>query len=183
MDRQHRMTIIAVFICVVAAAVAIGSALWLRYAEMPPRLAAEEERADLIEVDKTNRQLALKRDGRVLRSYRVALGFAPNGNKEREGDGKTPEGEYVIDWRNPKSQFHLSLHVSYPDDRDRARAAAAGVDPGGDIMIHGQPNGLRSWFNRHNSRDWTVGCIAVRDREMREIWSLVADGTRIVIRP
>ena len=93
------------------------------------------------------------------------------------------EGAYVIDWRNPQSRFHLSLHVSYPDERDRAHAAARSQSPGGDIMIHGQPNGLSRFTTGHPRRDWTVGCVAVTNREMREIWSLVADGTPILIRP
>ena len=149
----------------------------------PSALAPEEARADTVEVLKAARRLELKRDGRLLKSYRVALGFAPEGHKEREGDGRTPEGGYTIDARNPKSAFHLSLRVSYPDERDKAHAAALGVSPGGDIFIHGQPNGLRRWFNGHPRRDWTVGCVAVTDAEIREIWSLVPTGARIVIRP
>jgi murein L,D-transpeptidase YafK len=113
----------------------------------------------------------------------VALGFAPEKHKEREGDGRTPEGAYTIDARNPKSAFHLSLRVSYPDARDKAQAAALGVPPGGDIYIHGQPNGPGKWFVGHPGRDWTTGCIAVTDDEMREIWSLVPTGARIVIHP
>jgi murein L,D-transpeptidase YafK len=111
----------------------------------------------------------------VVRQYRVALGRNPAGPKLQEGDGKTPEGRYVIDRRNPKSAYHLSLHISYPDAADRERARAAGVDPGGDIMIHGLKNGeLREG-------DWTQGCIAVTDEEMDEIWKLVADGAQVVI--
>jgi hypothetical protein len=97
-----------------------------------------------------------KRGGKVLKSYRVALGFAPDGHKEREGDGRTPEGCHTIDARNPKSAFHLSLRVSYPDNKDKVRAAASGASPGGDIFIHGQPNGLRKFFNGHPGKDWTV---------------------------
>ena len=146
-------------------------------------MAPEAEQADLVEVFKAARRLELKRDGRTLRAYRVALGFAPEAPKEREGDGRTPEGGYSIDGRNPKSAFHLSLRVSYPDAADKARAAAAGVPPGGDIFIHGLPNGPRKFLVRHPRRDWTVGCVAVTDAEIREIWSLVPTGAAIVIHP
>ena len=148
-----------------------------------PPMAPEREQADLVEVFKGARRLELKRGGRTIRSYRVALGFAPEGHKEREGDGRTPEGRYAIEGRNPRSAFHLSLRVSYPDPGDRARAAKRGVPPGGDIFIHGLPNGLRKLFVRHPRRDWTVGCVAVTDGEIREIWSLVPTGARIVIHP
>lgn len=143
----------------------------------------QAEQADRVEVFKGARRLELKRQGRTIRTYRVALGFAPTGHKEREGDGRTPEGKYVIDGRNPRSAFHLSLRVSYPDEADKARAAAKGVAPGGDIFIHGRPNGLRKFFVRHPRKDWTVGCVAVTDAEIREIWSVVPTGVHIVIHP
>lgn len=149
----------------------------------PPAMVPQAEQADRVEVFKRARRLELKRQGRTIRSYRVALGFAPTGHKEREGDGRTPEGEYAIDGRNPRSAFHLSLRVSYPDEADKARAAARGVPPGGDIFIHGRPNGWRKFFVRHPREDWTVGCVAVTDAEIREIWSLVPTGARIVIHP
>lgn len=149
----------------------------------PPEPAPPEQQADLVEVHKAERRLELKREGRVLKTCRVALGFAPVRHKEREGDGRTPEGAYVIDARNPRSTFHLSLRVSYPDDKDKAHAEAQGVPPGGDIYIHGQPNGLRKWFVGHPGKDWTTGCVAVTDAEMREIWSLVPTGVRVVIHP
>jgi len=119
----------------------------------------------------------LLRGESVLRSYRVALGREPVGHKEREGDGRTPEGRYTIDLRNPKSRYHLALRISYPNEADRARAREMGVDPGGDIMIHGLKDGLP------REHDWTQGCIAVTDGEMDEIWSLVPEGTPIVINP
>ena len=149
----------------------------------PPEMAGEPQQADRIEVSKAARRLELWRGARLLAAYRVALGFAPTGHKEREGDGRTPEGVYEIDARNPKSSFYLSLRVSYPDGDDKARAAARGVPPGGDIYIHGKPNGWRKHFTGHPRRDWTTGCIAVTDRQMREIWSLVPTGARVVIRP
>jgi len=141
------------------------------------------EQADLVAVFKAERRLTISRAGSVLKTYRVALGFAPEGHKEREGDGRTPEGAYTIDARNPRSAFHLSLRVSYPDDKDKARAASRGVPPGGDIYIHGQPNELPEVPVDHPNRDWTTGCIAVTDAEMREIWSLVTTGARVVIHP
>ena len=151
--------------------------------QMPPEMAAEPAQADLVEVYKSERRLELRREGKLLKAYRVALGFAPLHHKEREGDGRTPEGSYTVDARNPRSAFHLSLRVSYPDDRDRARAAELGAPPGGDIYIHGLPNGLRKLWTPHPRRDWTTGCVAVTDAEMREIWSRVPTGVRVVIHP
>lgn len=113
----------------------------------------------------------------LLRTYRVALGRDPIGHKECEGDGRTPEGRYTIDRRNPKSRYYLALHISYPNESDRARAAAQGLDPGGDIMIHGLKDGVV------HDDDWTQGCIAVTDAEMEEIWALVPEGTPISIEP
>ena len=120
--------------------------------------------------------MQLLRDGKVLRTYRIALGDAPVGHKRQQGDERTPEGDYTISFRNAKSRFHLSLRVSYPNAADRAQAAARGVDPGGDIMIHGNtPPGYTG--------DWTDGCIAVTDAEIEEIWRLVPVGTPIRIDP
>ncbi len=140
-------------------------------------------KADHVVVEKAARQLTLYREGVALKSYRVALGFSPVGAKERQGDGRTPEGLYVIDRRNAKSQFHLSLHVSYPNAQDRARTGKAGVDPGGDIFVHGLPNGLGFARATFNLRDWTLGCIAVTNPEIEEIWAAVPDGTPIEIKP
>lgn len=163
-----------------AAALSLLSALAL--AEPPP-LAPEAERADRIEVLKADRLLLLYRDGAEIGRYPVSLGFAPEGDKAREGDGKTPEGAYVIDRKNPKSSFHLSLGVSYPDAEDRAEAAARGVSPGGDIFIHGLPNGRGFIGAAHRLRDWTLGCVAVTNSEIEEIWARVPVGTPIEIRP
>ncbi|MCA1440448.1 L,D-transpeptidase family protein [Ensifer sp. IC4062] len=146
-----------------------------------PEMAAPEKHAKEVVVDKSERLLKLLRDGTVLGEYSVSLGGNPLGHKQREGDRRTPEGDYLIDWRNPNSSFHLSLHISYPDAADQARAAAAGESPGGDIMIHGLPNGWGFLGSLHLLLDWTNGCIAVTDKEMREIWSLVPDGTPIRI--
>ncbi len=144
---------------------------------------AELPKADCILVEKAKRTLTLFREGKVLKTYPVALGPNPVGPKEREGDNKTPEGVYRIDWRNPKSQYHLSLHISYPNETDVARAKKLGVSPGGDIMIHGLPNGRGAIGAAHLLMDWTVGCVAVTDEEIEEIWKSVSDGTSIEIRP
>lgn len=132
---------------------------------------------DRIVVNKSRREMILLSGEHILRSYRVALGREPLGHKEREGDGRTPEGSYMIDRRNPRSRYHLSLHISYPNGEDQARAQHLGVHPGGDIMIHGLKDGLK------RDGDWTQGCIAVTDEEMDEIWNLVPDGTPILINP
>lgn len=147
----------------------------------PPPMAPAGERADAIHVDKGTRQLTLLRDGAPIRTYPIALGAAPEGHKRQEGDERTPEGSYVIDWRNENSIAHLSLHISYPNADDTAQAEARGVSPGGNIMIHGMLNGW-GWLGGLQSYwDWTNGCIAVTNDDMREIWSLVPDGTPITI--
>jgi murein L,D-transpeptidase YafK len=125
----------------------------------------------------------LLRDDTLLASYDVALGSAPAGPKERLGDGRTPEGHYEIDWRLDDSDYYRAMHVSYPSAADRARARAAGVAPGGGIMIHGLPNGLSEIAADHRSGDWTDGCIAVTNEEMDQIWQLIPDGTPIDIVP
>ncbi|RDZ29657.1 hypothetical protein DX914_02085 [Lysobacter silvisoli] len=142
----------------------------------PPPLAPSEQRADRIVVDKSERRMQLLREGRVLASYRIDLGDAPSGHKHRQGDERTPEGEYRISERNPNSLFHLSLRVSYPNAADREQARAQGADPGGDIMIHG---GSARWWRE----DWTDGCVAVTDAEIEQIWQRVPVGTPIRIDP
>ena len=122
-------------------------------------------------------------NGKVIRTYKIALGGNPKGPKERQGDNKTPEGVYTIDARNGDSRYHLSLHISYPNEKDKHRAGRLGVSPGGDIMIHGIKNGY-SWVgNSHTTYDWTNGCIAVTDEEMEEIYRLVPIGTVVEIKP
>ncbi len=138
----------------------------------------------LVAVDKSERLLRLlAQDGTELRRYTVALGGDPLGDKRREGDSRTPEGRYRIDWRNPESAYHLSLHISYPDETDRAEAAARGEDPDGMIMIHGIRNGFGWLGSLHQYVDWTDGCIAVTNAEIEEIWRLVPNGTPIEILP
>ena len=139
--------------------------------------------ADRILVEKKERRLTLFSKGKPLKAYQIALGGNPNGPKERQGDNKTPEGIYRIDSRNKNSQFHLSLHISYPNEKDKKRARELGVSPGGDIMIHGIKNGL-SWVGeQHTELDWTKGCIAVTDEEIEEIDKVVPIGTVVEIRP
>lgn len=138
--------------------------------------------ADRIVVEKAARRMHLQRAGATLKSYRISLGRNPTGHKQQEGDSRTPEGTYVIDTRNPQSRFHLSLRVSYPNAADRRRASARAVSPGGDIFIHGLPNGTAT-ADLFAGRDWTDGCIAVTNDEIREIWAMVKDGTPIEIRP
>ncbi|RJT40112.1 hypothetical protein D3227_11770 [Mesorhizobium waimense] len=141
------------------------------------------ERVDLVRVDKSERRLELIGDGKILRTYGIALGGDPIGHKHREGDQRTPEGRYLLDWRNPDSIARKSIHISYPNTVEMAAAKAAGVDPGGMIMIHGQPNGYGWWGWLLQLVDWTDGCIAVTDSDMDEIWTMVADGTPIEIEP
>lgn len=129
-------------------------------------------------VSKKSRTLYLLHHDTVLKRYNVDLGFAPDGHKQAKGDGRTPEGYYYIDRRNPNSAFHLSIGISYPNSRDRALAKERGVEPGGDIFIHGQPNREAA-----KGRDWTAGCIAVKNAEMEEIYAMVRDGTPIFIAP
>ena len=153
---------------------------------LPPKPVAKPklpDKADRVVVNKAERKLYLMAGDIPLRTYTVSLGRTPVGHKQREGDGKTPEGTYTLISRNPDSQFYRSIRVSYPAPDDRARAQAGGYSPGGDIMIHGLPNG-KGWIGKdHAKYDWTEGCIAVTNEEMDEIWAMVADGTKIEIRP
>ena len=139
--------------------------------------------ADKILIEKKERRLTLISKGNVLKVYRIALGGNPNGPKERQGDNKTPEGTYVIDSRNKNSRYHRSLHISYPNEKDKKRAKQLGVSPGGDIMIHGIKNGFSWAGDLHTEVDWTKGCIAVTDEEIEEIDRLAPNGTIVEIRP
>jgi murein L,D-transpeptidase YafK len=169
-----------VYIPVLLVAVAAG---WFADSHLPGLLADDLPEADAVLVRKADRTLHLLRDGRPYLEYPVAFGANPVGHKEREGDERTPEGDYVLDWRNPESAFHLSLHVSYPNARDQARAVARGEDPGGMIMIHGQRNGLGWLGNLAQRWNWTDGCVAVSNVAMEEIWRAVSNGTPIRIEP
>jgi len=139
--------------------------------------------ADHIVIHKKARTMELIRAGQVIKTYKIALGGEPVGPKARQGDHRTPEGVYVIDNRNERSQFHRSLHISYPNTDDREHARKLGVSTGGDVYIHGLPNGYGFVGAAHRARDWTDGCIAVTDQAIEEIWRLVDNGTPVEIRP
>lgn len=139
--------------------------------------------ADKILIEKKERRLTLLANDRMIKTYKIALGGNPDGPKERQGDKKTPEGTYFIDSRNKNSRFHVSLHISYPNEQDKKRARQLGVSPGGDIMIHGIKNGFSWMGDAHADSDWTEGCIAVTNEEIEEIEKLVPNGTIVEIRP
>lgn len=141
-------------------------------------------KADKVVVWKSKREMNLIRQGKLLKTYRIALGNQPIGHKVREGDERTPEGLYSLDWRNSKSTCYKSLHISYPNEQDRNRAKSLGVSPGGSVMVHGLFNGW-GWIGNlfHPWKDWTNGCVAVSNPEMDEIWQAVDNGTPIEIKP
>lgn len=130
-----------------------------------------------VQVHKADRKMYLFHNEKVLKAYDIGLGFAPVGHKQFEGDGKTPEGQYFISHKNPDSQYHLSLGISYPNEADIAFAEAEGKSPGGDIFIHGGPN------SRVSKRDWTFGCVALTDKEIEIVYSMVKPGTPVFILP
>ena len=169
------------YLLVIAGMLSISGWLWaneppeIRYTPLP--------KADKVVVQKAKRMLTLYANDQKIKSYHVHLGGNPIGHKQKEGDLRTPEGEYILDWRNPNSSYFLSLHISYPNKEDIANARKRGVPPGKNIMIHGQPNWL-SWQQYIKlQHDWTEGCIAVLNHEMYEIWEAVPDGTPIIILP
>ncbi len=145
--------------------------------------ASEFPVADRVVIEKGARLLHLMQNGKAIRTFRIALGIRPVGDKKSEGDFKTPEGKYTLDHRNPNSEFFLSIHVSYPNSVDRREAAKRGVEPGGAIMIHGQPNEPSRSETYYRTRDWTNGCIAVTNSDMIDIWLMTGENTPIEIRP
>ncbi len=157
--------------------------LWERYGPAPvvPDLAASVDQIDGILIEKSARRLTAFKNGTAVLSYDMALGFAPKGDKQIEGDGKTPEGEFLINRRNPNSAYRLSLGINYPLADDIALAKSKGIDPGGDIFIHGQPNGVGSLLTLPG--DWTAGCIALSDAEIEELWRVTTIGTKVEIVP
>lgn len=170
-----RRALRALFIC--------GAVLVVLHGPERAQTAQATQKADSILILKKDHVLELLSEGKVIRTYKVALGTGGLAAKERQGDGRTPEGHYSIDNRNERSAYYKSLHISYPNSEDRKRAARLGVAPGGDIMIHGLPNG-KGWIgSAQHLYDWTEGCVAVTDDEMDEIWRLVAIGTPVEIRP
>lgn len=141
------------------------------------------DKADLVLVKKAEKKLLLISGGKPFKEFRIALGPVPRGHKTAAGDQRTPEGEYVLDRKNDKSNFYKAIHISYPNEFDRERAAQLGVSPGGSIMIHGQPN-VKTWPEEiAQTFNWTDGCIAVTDSQMEEIWNAVDAGTPIKIQP
>ena len=151
------------------------------WAEIPQ--AGDFPVADKVVVEKSNRKLHLFKSGVAFRTFKIALGIMPVGDKEKEGDFKTPEGTYILDARNPDSEFFLAIHVSYPYQSDRTEARKMGVDPGGAIMIHGQPNEPTRSEAYYRTQDWTNGCIAVSNSDMIDIWLMTDNNTPIEIRP
>ena len=139
--------------------------------------------ADRVVIDKSDRELYLLSNGEIIRTFNIALGIRPEGDKQKEGDFKTPEGEYLLDMRNPNSDYFLSIHVSYPSVADRREANAKGLQPGGAIMIHGQPNDPSRSETYYRTQDWTNGCIAVSNSDMIDIWLMTRSNTPIEIRP
>ena len=145
---------------------------------------AHAQPVNLVTVDKSDRILRLHAGGEVIREYSISLGANPRGHKARQGDMRTPEGRYVLDWRNPNSRFFRSVRISYPSPDDVARAEERGFSPGGNIFIHGLPNQPEQRRVFYERLDWTDGCIAINDNEdMLEFWNLVQDGTPIHIQP
>jgi murein L,D-transpeptidase YafK len=163
--------------------IGVGAALLLQRPEPTPRpvLPPLVGPIDRIVVEKSARRMVVYRDGQALREYRVALGFSPDGAKIRQGDGKTPEGRFRVDRLNAQSSYHLSLGLDYPQAADVRRASAGGYDPGGDIFIHGQPNALPD--DTVLNGDWTAGCVAVSNAEIREIFAATAIGAVVEVRP
>lgn len=144
----------------------------------------KSDRVDRVVVEKSKRRLYLLRNGEKYKEYPIVLGAMPRGAKEKAGDLRTPEGVYTLDWRNPRSRYYKSIHISYPSQTDRQRAEQKGVDPGGMVMLHGEHNepAMRRIYRR-TSKDWTEGCIALNNEHMDEIWHVVPDGTPIEIKP
>lgn len=167
----------------IAAAVFVGLASIIGWANLADPPLAEGIHADRVVVRKAARQLELYRGTELLRAYAVALGGAAEGPKQREGDERTPEGAFTLDYRKADSAFHRALHISYPSASESAAAKRQGVNPGGLIMVHGIRNGLGLIGRLHRLVDWTDGCIAVSNAEIEEIWRVVPDGTPILIEP
>jgi murein L,D-transpeptidase YafK len=136
-----------------------------------------------VRVSKSDRKLELVSGGKVIKEFKIVLGSNPNGHKQQEGDGRTPEGIYILDYKKSDSAYYKAIHVSYPNEKDVSSAKARGVNPGSQIMIHGQKNGL-GWLSFISQRmDWTQGCIALSNDDMDTVWKMVDAGTKIEIRP
>ncbi len=175
--RTNRVLIIQRWLAVLLLALS-GGLLWqgsLHADELPA--------ADKVLIEKSERKLHLFKNGVVFKTFDIALGLRPVGDKNEEGDFKTPEGKYMLDAKNPKSKYFLSIQVSYPNEQDRQEAQQRGVNPGGAIMIHGQPNVPNLPETYYKTQDWTDGCIALSNSDMLDIWSMTNENTPIEIRP
>jgi murein L,D-transpeptidase YafK len=176
-----RFKIVALSLLVLAASWSLNASLLTQ--EASAQSSEAKQIVDRIVVLKSARTMTLESNGHVLKTYKVALGGAPIGAKERQGDHKTPEGDYIVDAKNARSQFYLALHISYPNAADRARARMLGTSPGGDVEVHGLGKKY-GWIGaRHRLSDWTDGCVAVTNEEIEEIFKMVAVGTRVEFRP
>lgn len=187
MSRSRYLLSALIVACLAASPTLLASELIARADTRMPAPGAHPD-ADFLDVSKvvvrkSERKLYLMDGEEVVRSYRISLGDNPEGHKLYEGDERTPEGNYTLDWRNAESDFYKSIHISYPSERDRELASAWGLDPGGSIMIHGLPNEAGDMAFAYAGLDWTDGCIAVSNEAMDEIWQLVANGTPISIHP
>ena len=156
---------------------------WLMFLSLITSGSPSATQADRIVVVKSTHIMTLYRGDEPLHQYKVALGRGPKGPKKRQGDHKTPEGQYVVDSKNAHSRFHLALHLSYPNAEDRGRAAQEHVNPGGDVEIHGLPSTFAFFGSLQSAIDWTDGCIAVSNAQIEEIWKLVPVGTKVEILP
>lgn len=148
-----------------------------------PVWANNSDDVDRIIVSKSDRQLYLMSGETIIRTYPISLGKNPEGHKTRQGDQRTPEGRYFLDWRNPESQYYLAMHISYPNHKDLQYALKQGISPGNNIMLHGLPNKYADGEKVFLDLDWTDGCIAVSNEAIEEIWHMVADNTVIDIIP
>lgn len=175
--RVFTALVLLLFVIMTAALIYLRAPMPITAPPVPPLMG----QIDRIVIEKSARRMMLYQDGKIVRNYRTALGFSPEGDKSRQGDGRTPEGIYRINRLNDRSAYHLSLGLDYPQPADVARAAAIGHDPGGDIMIHGQPNAFSDAAVIKG--DWTAGCIAVSNAEIREIFASTPIGTEVEVRP
>lgn len=173
--------------CQAAVVVTVNGKPVDKYEVIKPKLAPLPETistsVEKILVVKSAHKLQLIQNGRAIKTYRISLGKQPKGHKLREGDKRTPEGIYWVDWRKKSDKFNLAMHIDYPNVSDAATARRDGVDPGGMIMIHGTPDTEENPESLFHTLDWTDGCIAMKNHEMREVWNLVKDGTMVEIRP
>jgi len=171
------------FIVFFAGLIILAGVLFFVDEYLPAMIAEKLPKTDKVLVKKSERKLFLLKNNKVIKSYNISLGKHPLGHKKKEGDSRTPEGNYLLDYRNPESDYHLSIHISYPDSMDILSASVYGFAPGGDIMIHGKPNNY-GWIPFYfENADWTEGCIAVGNSDIEEIWNSVAGGTPIEIVP